>query len=281
MLHIEQPKNLVVCTVGDHSLHRSWSKPGHFHTCLIYFGNQTGYQNESDFYYVRKGPKYHLIKSVILENPELRNFDYYWFPDDDIWMNAEYVEKLFKYMSFFKLLLAQPAITGYYSLSITLPQPDSRLRFTNYVENMCPCFSHRALEKCLPTFDENKTGWSYDFLWNELLGHPRRSIGIIDDIIAVHTRPVMGGELYKNCSINEQEARREGTALWHKYSLGNQRSQDVHYGKAHLSEGYLMTVYDTVTKSNEEETPKSQRCWPPVDCWRSQLESITNHAPSL
>ena len=56
--------------------------------------------------------------------------------------------------------------------------------------------SRNALRTCLSTFDENKTGWSLDAVWNVLLNHPKNEIAIIDDVIAIHTRPVFGGDIY-------------------------------------------------------------------------------------
>jgi hypothetical protein len=179
-------------------------------------------------------------------------------------------------MWFFKLHLGQPAIVGHYSLSITLPRPDSRLRFTNFVEIMCPCFSRKALMKCVDKFDENQSGWSYDALWNELLEHPRRSIGIIDDIIAIHTRPVFGGELYKNCNQSPDDALQEGKALHDKFDLLTRRWRDLKHAKERHSHGNV--VYEMVSKSNEEETSRGERIWPPVNEWQQYLNG-RNHAP--
>jgi hypothetical protein len=70
------------------------------------------------------------------------------------------------------------------------------MRFTNFVEIMCPCFSRHALELCRPYFRENRSGWGLDFLFPKLLGFPNRSIGIVDAATIIHTRPV-GGPLHK------------------------------------------------------------------------------------
>lgn len=272
MLKMEKD-SLVIATVGDKSLHRQWLDGEGYDTCLIYYGDNEGYPEESKYYYTMKGPKYHLIKKVLKSNPELvENYVYFWLPDDDVLLEAQAVTKLFQYMQFFKLELGQPAIVGYYSLSLNLPQPNSRLRFTNFVEIMCPCFARNALLKCVETFDENQSGWSYDALWNELLKHPRRSIAIIDDIIAIHTRPVFGGDLYKNCDQTPDDALEEGKALFDKHDLGKRRWKDLKYAQERHSHDNV--VYSIVSKSNEEETPRGERVWPPHNTWQQYLHSL-------
>lgn len=49
MLKIKKQKNLVISTVGDHSLHKFWIKSKNYDTFLIYFGNNNLFQNESNF----------------------------------------------------------------------------------------------------------------------------------------------------------------------------------------------------------------------------------------
>lgn len=275
MLKEQRTKGLIISAVGDKSLHKHWGRT-RFDTCLIFYGDGLGYKEESKYYFQRKGCKYHLIKDVLKENPALlEEYDYFWLPDDDVLLEQDQVASLFEYMRIFDLALAQPAIVGYYSLSITLPWPDSRLRFTNFVEIMCPCFSRDALKMCVDHFDENKTGWSYDALWNELLDHPKRSIAIIDDIVGVHTRPVFGGNLYQNNSMAQDSAMAEGKALFAKYSLAHRRVEDLAHGTPHITHNYATVVYDCIPKSNEEANKlRNERLWPPVQFWNNSIEQL-------
>lgn len=272
MLKISDHKNLVIAAVGDNSLHHSWLS-GRFDTCLIYYGDKDPPTGAS--YIVRdKGPKYTLIKRAIERTPQFLEYENIWLPDDDIWLEAKDVERLFNFMDMFELKVAQPAIAGYYSLEITLPHPSSRLRFTNFVEIMCPCFSKRSLKKCYPTFDENKSGWSYDALWDKLLNYPKRGMAIIDDITAIHTRPVFGGELYQKQNI--KSPMEEGKELFEKHDLGSGRTRALRIGKVVCCEAYGTVIYDTVPKSTEETVPKSQRLWPPVKQWKDCIQKIRN-----
>lgn len=260
MLKVKNNKNLIISAVGDESLHENWID-GNFDTCLIYYGDKEPPIN-SKYSIEDKGPKYHLIKKAIENNSFFLEYENIWLPDDDVLIKSKDVEKLFTFMDDFQLQLAQPSIVGYYSLRITLCHPTNKLRFTNYVENMCPCFSSDALKKCYMTFDENKSGWGYDSLWDKILNYPKRGIAIIDDIIATHTRPVFGGDLYKN---NEIDPMSEGIEVFNKFQLCDGRTESMKYGTPIYGGVYGTVVYHTVTKTNEDTTDKSKRIWPPIN----------------
>ena len=97
---------------------------------------------------------------------------------------------MFEIAEQYDLYLAQPAMKGYVSHQITLPQPGNLLRYTNFVEVLAPLMNLETLMLCKDTFDENYSGWGYDFLWPYLLNYPKDKIAIIDSIIMTHTKPV-------------------------------------------------------------------------------------------
>jgi hypothetical protein len=73
--------------------------------------------------------------------------------------------------------------------------PSFSARFTDFVELMGPVFSRRFLERCLPTFDANLSGWGLSFVWPRMLGEGLQRCAIIDDATVTHTRP-FGGPTY-------------------------------------------------------------------------------------
>ena len=171
-------KNLVISTVGDESLHKHWIDCGqYFDTFLVYYGDNKGYENESRYYQRQKGSKFHLISDAIDSlGSKIDDYDYIWLPDDDVYLEKHDLLRLFHYMENYDLDLAQPSIIGWYGVEMNLHQQGSLMRFTNWVEIMCPCFSLDALKKCQNTFKENECGWSIEGLWNIRLGHPRNKI---------------------------------------------------------------------------------------------------------
>jgi hypothetical protein len=98
--------------------------------------------------------------------------------------------------------LAQPAILGWWTSRNSVKVSGLKLRYTNWVEMMCPCFSKKALELCKETFNADKSCWGIEFIWNKLLGFPKNKIAIIDEVHAIHTRPMMDGDNYKMNNIS-------------------------------------------------------------------------------
>lgn len=257
-------KNLVIAAVGDSSLHRSWCNSKSFDTYLVYYGEKEGYEGESKWHKKSKGYKYHLIKDVLDEDDFWRNYNYIWLPDDDLQNSAAGVEKLFELMELYNLELAQPSIMGYYGTWITLHQMGSIIRFTNWVEIMCPCFSCKALEICKQTFKENNCGWGIEGVWNVLLGHPQNKIGIIDDVIVKHTRPVLSGDTYANQNNPLKFAQDEGDRVFKKWKLGQELKKDLSKGSPIDSEVFGAVQYSQIKKHMEKDIDRKDRLWPKI-----------------
>src|SRR5689334_466854 len=85
----EQRTNLIVCPIGDRSVHRTWlSGPGlpNFDLFLIYYGNGPDTSARDATYYCRRhGFKFEHLHFVVTEHAEtLKKYDRIWCPDDDI-----------------------------------------------------------------------------------------------------------------------------------------------------------------------------------------------------
>lgn len=187
---------LVISTVGDESLHSEWiQNEPNFDLVLLYYGNNDQivkeYAKQTPYVYMAKGEKYHLLKSLILSSPEfISNYKYIWLPDNDVSISTENINKMFEIADKYNLCLAQPAMKGHVSHRITLPQPNNLLRYTSFVEVLAPLMNLETLMLCKDTFDENYSGWGYDFLWPYLLDYPKDKIAIIDSVIMTHTKPI-------------------------------------------------------------------------------------------
>ena len=139
----------------------------------------------------------HLIKSFIEDNLDwISKFEYIWFPDDDIQINTESINKLFVLAKKYNLWLCQPSLLGYISHQITSPYQNSLLRYTNFVEVMAPMMNLDTVLKLKDTFDVNYSSWGLDGIWPYILGHPKDKIAIIDEIKMTHTKPPGNPELY-------------------------------------------------------------------------------------
>lgn len=189
-------KYLIISAVGDDSLHSEWiAGEPEFDLCLIYYGNNDAiaedYTGQARFFCRAQGMKYRLIHEWIKNNFEqIQTYTYIWLPDNDVSVSTADINRLFKTAEENSLQLSQPAMTGYVSHKVTLPQPGSFLRYTNFVEVLAPLMHVTTLLKLNDTFLINYSGWGYDYLWPLLLGYPQNKIAIIDAIIMRHTKPI-------------------------------------------------------------------------------------------
>jgi len=100
--------------------------------------------------------KWSALHALLLANVDLiRKYDYIWLPDDDIACRAQDIDRLFQRHAGANNLPACSAGTvahKLFSWCITLRNPLTRVRWTNFVEVMVPCF-HRDLLIKLPADD--------------------------------------------------------------------------------------------------------------------------------
>jgi hypothetical protein len=193
-------RNLIVVRAGDASLHRRWmndSRARKFDLLVSYYGSLPGrYQNRADHYHEMQGPRWPAHDWLWRNQREIFDrYDRVAFVCDDIDAVTASWNLMFDLCERFDLDLAQPAIGGYASHAITQPVDGSLLRYTNFVEIMCPVFSRRALALCGDTFGQLVSGWGLEFLWAALLPYPQFRIAIVDQVCVDHTRPTRKGPL--------------------------------------------------------------------------------------
>lgn len=192
--------NLIIVRAGDKSLHPRWrgkGEPGNFDLLVSYFGSTPErYRDACDFYHSMPGARWPAHHAVCSQNEVfLGRYQRVAFACDDLDATLQSWNRLFDLCEWYDLDLAQPAVEGYVSWSITKPQAGCLLRYTNYVETMCPVFSRRALEKLRGSFAESVSGWGLDLLWSRALPYPEYKMAIIDSVRVVHTTPVRQGSL--------------------------------------------------------------------------------------
>lgn len=202
-------KNIIIIPCGDNSLHINWiTEYSNFDIGFIYYGSDDNkfneYKEKSKFSLKLKGEKWFLINEFLNKyNNDLKNYEYFWFPDDDLQGNTDSINKLFEINKFYNLELSQPSLDGFISHEIVKHVNGNILRYTNFVEIICPLMSFSSLLKLKHTFTLTQSGWGIDFLWTKLLNNPTDKIAIIDDVIITHTKPV-GGD-YSRLNVNPMD----------------------------------------------------------------------------
>ena len=87
---------------------------------------------------------------------------------------------------------------SYISHRATARRPEYDFRISNVVEIMCPFWTRRALEACLPDFVDapNKQGYGLEYSWEAILESRNGKtkfggwVAIVDKYPMVHTKPV-------------------------------------------------------------------------------------------
>lgn len=187
-------KNCVISAVGKDSLHREWIKenPDFDLHLIVYDNSYNRFYNDTDFISYEKGQKFKLVYNYLQKHPQyLEKYDYFFLPDDDIQMDAANISDLFLLMKKHCLQIAQPALSdSYYTYEHTLRDKFCKLRYTNFIEIMAPCFSREVLKKVLTTFNVNNSGWGIEYHWPLLIDFTGTEIAIVDQLYAIHTRPI-------------------------------------------------------------------------------------------
>jgi len=189
-------RNLVIATTAKDGFYNSKNlKNSGFDLALINFNpdewNDGTWMYGSAKYYVNdKGFKHHIYKRFIEKHGILDQYDWIWMPDYDVHLEADGIERLFRIAQDYNLNVCQPSLThdSYHSFPLVLNDPTKFMRYTNYVEIMCPLFKTEALKKVLGTFTMTYSGWGQDFIWARDLNYER--FAIVDDVQAKHVKPI-------------------------------------------------------------------------------------------
>lgn len=195
VIRSDMRRNCVISAVGSNSLHSSWSASDgrSFDVHLIVYDNSFNrYYTTSEYLSYKKGYKLRLVYDYLMQHPHyLEHYNYFFIPDDDILVDESQIESLFDIMEQYQLQIAQPALCqSYCTYYHTLFDANCKLRFTNFVEMMMPCFSRSALKTVLFTFNENQSGWGTEYHWPILIEQHHNSMAVIDQIKVQHTRPI-------------------------------------------------------------------------------------------
>lgn len=208
--------NLIIAAIGHGNVLDTWldcPNERQFDLFAIDFrpGSRTA-PPLATYFVQRPGFKFEHLDYVAEHfSAVLNRYERIWCPDDDVALDTASINRMFSLVEQHRLQLAQPAIaTGDVSFQSFRPRPGALLRFTPFVEVMCPVFTREALFWVRPTFLASRSGWGLDLAWPHFF--KPREVAILDCIHAHHTRPLASGEAYerfKRLGIDPAQERDE------------------------------------------------------------------------
>ena len=220
-------RNLLLSPVGKKSLEicQGWASGDRTYDIMLLYFDSEGSENFlqiAEHIVKTKGFKYPLIHQFFSDNIELiSNYEYFFFPDDDIRMTSRDINKLFYFAKKKRISVCQPSLypKNFY-WEITQNNPDTKYRYVSLVEIMCPLFSREALTKCLSSFLESNSGWGLEIAWYRLLGSKKKQFIIYDLVIALH-EGILGAssKLYDNLTEMGISPDEEFNRLEAKYNM--------------------------------------------------------------
>lgn len=195
-------RNLLITTIGEYNHVNSWiDNERMFDVALLnYDGHDVRSTLIGDLVWYDSFPtfKYPGIWEIFWNEPSLLKYDYFWMPDDDIKLNTQEINYLFEKARDFDL--CQPSILeatdSFVSWDLFKHRAGVDIAYTSFVEITCPLFNRDSLGKCLETFRKSHSGWGLDLAWAKIIGDRGKNLGCIHSVVAKHTRPVKGGDLY-------------------------------------------------------------------------------------
>jgi hypothetical protein len=189
-------QHLVIARVGRRSLHPFWLEPAKDRSWDLYLCPfqqlDPAHGADCEVGDVVPGPKWAGLRTLLNSWSGWKDYEYVWFPDDDIFTNQDDINAMFRLGGALNFELFAPALQegSYYAHYITMTNQSFFARRVGFVEIMVPCFRSETLERLLPTLELTTTGWGWglDSVWPKLLGY--EGLGILDGVPVLHTRPV-------------------------------------------------------------------------------------------
>jgi hypothetical protein len=244
-------KMLLIVRAGDSSLHETWLEgksglPRNWDLHISYFGNDQqpfGHMPADVSLTFERGPKFKgLAQCLDKVSTRLDQYDYIGFPDDDLKADCATWNRFADIIDRHRPMLAQPALSlrSFYSYEELIQRPDLSLRWTNFVEVMCPVFSREALGVALPYFSEGESGWGMDSLWPHLFSYERQTLCVVDETPVLHTRAIGVGSLYRMLAESEVSPIQEKVAFLSRHGI---QSTGIRVLAALDNEGRLIVRY--------------------------------------
>lgn len=191
--------NLVFVSAGPGTVHYDWARylsdeDRNWDLCTSWYGKERpeGRLPGEYFMHLPGCHKMSAFSSALMTHPHLHGYDAFWVPDDDIETTWRDINRMFNIFRRLDMSLAQPALRSssdcYINHAITLQDTKYLVRYTTFVEIMCPLISREMAMACLQAFRGLGRSYYIDYVMMNIEGRIPSKAGIIDDVAVTHGR---------------------------------------------------------------------------------------------
>jgi hypothetical protein len=194
-------KILLVLRAGAGSLHRSWTHicAGRIDVAMSMYDDSRIEDGAFAVVHRHAGPKFRGLAAFFAANDWVIDaYTHFWLFDDDIFLPFESLLMIQDIVERYQFALCAPSLTpeSFMAWPITVQNSAFYLRVCDFVEGMAPIMSRAFLQRALPRFNENHSGWGHEWLWRRDLKAMGALAANLDAAPIVHTRPQGTGTLY-------------------------------------------------------------------------------------
>lgn len=170
----KKSKCVAICSFGDKSTIHLWTEnPANFDIALCYYGPNHNYSFKKNITYTlhNKDHKFPNFVKLFTNYPELYEYDYFFFIDDDLIINAQDIQQVFYNAIKNDLDLCQPSLSKESDISHKhlTHKEGKNIERTNFVEIQAFCMSNKFLRRTFPYFFMTECGWSTDSAFHYII----------------------------------------------------------------------------------------------------------------
>ncbi|GAB4816947.1 hypothetical protein N2152v2_003993 [Parachlorella kessleri] len=167
-----------------------------FDLAVVHIGHESSFScAQCSHVFHSPGLKWELLRNLSFSpywEGMAAQYQYFMYADDDLQLDACQLNKFFRTVEQFSLLLSQPSLCpGSVSWweEILTQRPELLLRYSTFVEIMAPTFDMAFFTAVLrhALFDTN-FGYGSDNLWPAFLKYPTNRIGVVDLVCMGHPK---------------------------------------------------------------------------------------------
>ncbi len=252
-LESSRSKYLVFTSAGDNSNLHDWLEGNrNFDLWVSYYGNEEDrYKDISDYYIAKKGGKFPALHYVYQHWKEiLDHYQAILVMDDDIIIDGSGISRLFEIRKKYDLWLLQPTFDpkGKISHSTTISNPDTLIRYTNFIEMGCPLFRKDKLDEFMKVFDPVLVGWGTDLWFMEVLGSDiEGKVAMADEVSCINPHDSAKGNQREIDQLQKTADRiKNWKKIKEKHNLQNDLGGFVEYST--VKKNFFVRLYRKVIR---------------------------------